>query len=48
MPTNNSTGKKKKIANLDLFRDNDDDDDNTTVVTFIAFIFSYLLFYLLY
>jgi hypothetical protein len=40
-------GKKRKIQNIDLFRDNND-DDNTTVVIFIAFIFSYLLFYLLY
>ena len=38
------TSKKEKIANIDLFRDNDD-DDNTTVVIFIAFIFSYLLIY---
>src|SRR3954453_22649106 len=36
--------KRRKIANIDLFRDNDDDDD-TTVVIFIAFIFSYLLIY---
>src|SRR5256885_8204002 len=38
------TSKKRKIANIDLFCDNDD-DDNTTVVIFIAFIFSYLLIY---
>src|SRR5205814_9460154 len=36
--------KRRKITNIDLFRDNDD-DDNTTVVIFIAFIFSYLLIY---
>jgi len=40
-------GKKRKISNIDLFRDKVD-DDNTTVVIFIVFIFSYLLFYLLY
>jgi len=39
-----NTSKKEKIANIDLFRDNDD-DNNTTVVIFIAFIFSYLLIY---
>ena len=38
------TSKKRKITNIDLFRDNDD-DDNTTLVIFIAFIFSYLLIY---
>ena len=45
IPSGSSTPvKKRKIANIDLFRDNDD-DDNTTVVIFIAFIFSYLLIY---
>src|SRR5437773_8018223 len=44
-PSGSSTPvKRRKIANIDLFRDNDNDDD-TTVVIFIAFIFSYLLIY---
>ena len=44
-PSGSSTPvKRRKIVNIDLFRDNNDDDD-TTVVIFIAFIFSYLLIY---